>query len=396
MKTKNFLFCALIIQFCLVYGQTSFDREKHNRQVIESRSDYIDFFPDSLFYGNKILLFRNTPLSKRSGYSNVYHAHEVDLAFKTGLYSNDGAKGYRLSWMVRNDSLFIHRIYPLYASDAVENNALSEDVVISRMEKFTGGKFINDLLFVDWITGDLRVVTRHSPDAWGRPLTDQYGHKLDDRKYGSILTVKNGIVFNYTDDTSNNLSGKNNVVQRETDYDNVKNQARHYADAEPDTLYRDGERFFFRQSPLSLKQGYTDVFHEDEVSIFNSAGGSMNGGIVGLKGYHLTWVERNDSLFIKDIFPTFYDPEKPTLCKEVVFSRMKNFTDGRMINGLLFVDWISGDFGIISNHIRNIRESQNQEARTREEFDRNPFADNRHQGYIIHVDRGLVKKRQDI
>lgn len=403
-KNSKLLFGWLLsLIICNVSAQMldkrTVDREREYQKIAENALYYIESYPDSLHYKNMRFLFCQSPLTLKPGYSNIFHDFEgimldIRSAFPT---APNGLRGYLLTWMVRNDSLFISKIHIKYF-EVKERNPVAEDTINSRLEKFTGCQFKNGLLFVNWITGNLRVITKHN-GGYPTRRTDQYGEFTDDRKYGSILTVKNGLIFDFKEDRTNNTSsGQNHIAQREFDYQKVKSMynpeihtsvwneiVRFYVDAEPDTLYYDGSKFLFRQSPLSLKQGYTDVYHENEVSIFNMASTSLGGGIMGLKGYHLTWVTRNDSLFISDIYPTYYDPNNPTLCKDTIISRMQTFTKGRFINDLLFVDWISGDFGILTKHIRNIRDSLDEQVINVYEY-----TDDRKYGKLVTIRNGMI------
>lgn len=363
--------------------------EKHNKRCVEQVPNYVDSYPDSLFYGNRILFFRQTPLSIKPGYSGVFLADNNEVGFFASGGFDYGLRGYRLTWIVRNDSLFIHRIS--FFNKDFYPSGLSEDALHSRMEKFTEGRFINGLLFVDWISGDLRVITKYCGfggfDWYIYALGNERTYTIynDDRKYGSILTVKNGLVVDFKEDRTNNPHRQSNIDQREWDYELAKRRLTYYVDAEPDTVMYGGIKYLFRQTPLSLKRGYTDVYHEDEVSIFNITG---NGSILGMKGYHLTWVTRNDSLFIREVFPAYYDPGRPTLSKDTIILRMEEFTGRRFINGLLFVDWITGEFGVMTKHIRNFREIIDVE-KTNEKRERE-YKDDRKYGSYIEIKNGII------
>ena len=310
MQTR-LLFTILSFSFLLsdlfaqnILNEQTKKRERENQNSVNNNSDYVDCYPDSLFYNNRILFFRSTPLLSKPGYSNLYIYDVEDLdedMFPS--YLTNGLKGYQIRWIVRNDSLFIHRIYVTYSGFSSKNLKYhSIDTINSRMEKFAGRKFFKGFLFAGWITDELRVISKF---AGCNPSIFMGGEELfeyrDDRKYGSILTVKNGLIVDFKDDMTNAIPNQGNIVQREMDYESAKKRRYYYVDAEPDTLYHDGSLFFFRQTPLCLKQGYTDVYHENEVSIFNSSDTYIGGGFVGLKGYHLTWVTRNDSQYLPHI-----------------------------------------------------------------------------------------------
>jgi len=388
---KVFLFLSFSMILSPVFAQlNTASLERFNQKWVDEIPNYVDSYPDSLFYGNRILFFRQTPLSIKPGYSGIYLADDNKAGFFASGGSDYGLRGYQLTWIVRNDSLFIHHIYII--NPEFYPNGLSEEMLYSRMKQFTGGRFINGLLFVDWITSDLQVISKYcgfggydwNIYALGNNRT--YTIYNDDRKYGSILTVKNGLVVGFSEDRKNNPPNQSHIIQREWDYDMLKWGHAYYVDSEPDTLLYNGRKFFFRRSPLSQKQGYTDVYHEEEVSIFNI---TSNGNIQGIKGYHLTWVTRNDSLFISDVYPTYYDPRRPTLSKDTIIARMRVFTGGRFINGLLFVNWISGDFGIITKHNLNFREIIDVE-KTNETHER-VYKDDRKYGSYLEIKNGLNK-----
>ena len=390
---KVFSFLAFFIFLGQAFAQLNIaELEDRNRRWVKEIPNYVDSYPDSLFYGNRILFFRQTPLSFKPGYSGIYL---IEPEILRGVYDFYGLRGYRLSWIVRNDSLFIHRIN-LVLTWRIDSLVLSggRDIIHSRMEKFTGRRFINELLFFDGITGDFPVISKYCGIGgvdWFdiEPIFRHWGNYHiynDDRRYGSILSVKKGMVVDFKEDRTNNPHDQSHIIQREREYEMAKWSRPFYVDAEPDSLLYGGRKYLFRQSPLSMKQGYTDVYHDDEVSIFNI---TSNGSILGLKGYHLTWVIRNDSLFISDIYPTYYDPNRPTLCKDTIISRMEVFTGRRFINDLLFVDWITGIFGIITNHTRNFRRELDETSMSLK------FKDDRQFGSSLVIKNGVITGFQE-
>jgi hypothetical protein len=134
-----------------------------------------------------------------------------------------------------------------------------------------------------------------------------------------------------------------------------------YTDYDPDTLYisesllakdylNNKNGISFRRTPLSLKQGWTNLFSEEEAdhSVYIGSLGNydMNNG---RKGYTITWLIYHDSLFIKDITLRTDKYVVKKLSRDTIVSRLENFTNSKFKNGLLFVDWISGEFGVIFN-----------------------------------------------
>ncbi|MDR3258171.1 MAG: hypothetical protein LBT51_00965, partial [Fusobacteriaceae bacterium] len=183
-----------------------------------------------------------------------------------------------------------------------------------------------------------------------------------------------------------------------------------YIDAEPDTLIFKGEIYFFRQTPLSLKKKYTDVFHRGEVVIDIQGFGAGFGILsrVGVKGYTLTWIIKNDSLFIKNISPEYLyvdvigengsieknedgsfktEPIYGYLHSDTIISRVEKFTGSKFRNGLLYMDWVTGDFGVITSYIAPYLEPMDRTGH---------YRDSREEGFIITFKNGkFVKFEED-
>jgi hypothetical protein len=189
---------------------TATERENHYDSIKTFRNYYVDMSPDTLVFENNIYFFRQTPLSLRNNYTNIFHKNEVildDNILPFPNYDRTGSKGYTITWIVRNDSLYIKKIYPDYfyvytvkdsllqqnedGSFMMEPNGgyIHEDTVTYRLEKFTGNKFQNNLLYVDWITGDFGVITSYIKL---KPLDHDTKHYRDGREDGFIMTFKKG------------------------------------------------------------------------------------------------------------------------------------------------------------------------------------------------------------
>jgi hypothetical protein len=159
-----------------------------------------------------------------------------------------------------------------------------------------------------------------------------------------------------------------NVTERENHYDSIKKRTKYYVDANPDTLFYEGKIYFFRQTPLSLKEKYSSIYSDIKgvityihLPVF---------AIVGNKGYKLTWIIRNDSLFIKNIYPDYFythivkdnkfqlnedgspqeEPIYGYISADTIMLRMEKFTGNKFRKDLLYVDWINGDFGVIDSY----------------------------------------------
>ena len=183
------------------------------------------------------------------------------------------------------------------------------------------------------------------------------------------------VVFNLYGQEIENINAdelQDKYLKREKEYEEIWLQGQGYADGEPDSLYvlRDskyvskskngiiGNLLFFRRSPLSMKSGWTNIFSDEEAdfSILLSSFPHTNNN--GIKGYTLTWLLRNDSLFVKDITvqtSRFSPEEKKELPRDTIIARLENFTKCKFKDGLMFVDWISGDFGVIKRSPRSFR-----------------------------------------
>ncbi|MDR2038830.1 MAG: hypothetical protein LBQ60_12980 [Bacteroidales bacterium] len=115
-----------------------------------------------------------------------------------------------------------------------------------------------------------------------------------------------------------------------------------------DTLCFNGEKYFFRHTPLVIKKGYTNIIPE----MFNFR---PIFGTTAHKGYRFLWCIRNDSLYIADIHPAFQGYHKDYQMKEIIdfvprdtiISRLEAFSGSNFREGLLFIDWINGDFPVV-------------------------------------------------
>jgi hypothetical protein len=121
-----------------------------------------------------------------------------------------GAKGFNATWIIRNDSLFLKDIVPHQFDDnhivkdgQCQKNEegtwktepyggyISYDTVVVRFEKFTGNKFDNNLLYIDWVNGDFGVITSYI-EPYLSPQDYNTGHYRDGREGGFIITFKKG------------------------------------------------------------------------------------------------------------------------------------------------------------------------------------------------------------
>jgi hypothetical protein len=153
--------------------------------------------------------FRQTPLSLKEKYSGIFSNSKKIVTFRVApAFQVIGDKGYQLTWIIRNDSLFIKNIYPDYnyswvvkdgklqynedGSEKMESlwGYISADTVRLLVEQFTVNKFKNNLLHVDWITGDFGVIDSYLGPGPG--VRYRTGHYRDGREGGFIMTFKNG------------------------------------------------------------------------------------------------------------------------------------------------------------------------------------------------------------
>lgn len=183
--------------------------EKRHAGMKEYVQLYLDTAPDTLFYKNQRYFFRHTPLSLKSGYTHIFNqedgVHFFDHVFGGSL---NGYKGYIVTWGIRNDSLFLQNVNPQYlgnhsvmhpdgSHEYVEMLPLAADTLRSRMEKFTGSRFREDLLFVDWITGEFGIIESYRQKF---PFDPQTGEYNDGREKGWVLSIENGIIKGMRED----------------------------------------------------------------------------------------------------------------------------------------------------------------------------------------------------
>lgn len=135
------------------------------------------------------------------------------------------------------------------------------------------------------------------------------------------------------------------TVSRELKYDKAAEHRALYVENLFDTLYFNGEKYFFGRTPLAIRKGYTNILPKTEKTVF------IGPYPMHPKGYRISWLMKNDSLFIDKIYPFYflwsetYDEDNPWP-KDTLTAKFEAFTGCRFKNGLLFVDWIEGDFRI--------------------------------------------------
>jgi hypothetical protein len=220
MKTARYIL-LLFIYFGIVsnlFGQIQpwwvTEYENYYDTIKKYHRYYVDKYPDTLFFNGEVYFFRQSPLSLKKGYINIFYNESVGSDVSVSGEPL-GFKGFITTWTIRNDSLFIKNIYPgfYYYTHILDKDGfhkknedgtlkrqytggcyIHEDTIVARFEKFTGNKFRNSLLHIDWINGDLGVITSYIGPYWGEKSAFDYdtGHYLDGREEGFIMTFKNG------------------------------------------------------------------------------------------------------------------------------------------------------------------------------------------------------------
>jgi hypothetical protein len=178
--------------------------EREQRYADEKKDSkyYVDVPPDTLLMDGKVYFFRQTPVHIKEGYTDVFHPNEVHISEYGGyLYFGRSPKGYTLTWIIQNGSLFIKKVYPAYLGSYIEKNKNKnlkkkqkdlENTTKSRIERFVGKKFKKKLLHVDWISGDFGIIDSYRTLTMENRLFDENGHYLDGREKGFIITFKKG------------------------------------------------------------------------------------------------------------------------------------------------------------------------------------------------------------
>jgi hypothetical protein len=206
-KTIIIQILFLLLPFVGLQGQVTRDFltiEKHYDKLAKTRPFYYESLVDTLRFKGEDCFFRRTPLVTKSGYTNII----PEMFNIRGLFGPIGHKGYRLTWQIRNDSLYISEIHQPggYYKDLDDAKArkvtpfVPQDTVIARLEAFTGQPFRNGLLFVDWINGDFPVVKSGS-EADKKPTVLLW--MLYDSDYvlpPLIFSFKNGILTGIKED----------------------------------------------------------------------------------------------------------------------------------------------------------------------------------------------------
>ncbi|MFA7492269.1 MAG: hypothetical protein WCZ43_01985 [Proteiniphilum sp.] len=202
-----------------------------------------------------------------------------------------------------------------------------------------------------------------------------------------LLIITFGISNNFYGQETENVDpgeSEKKFIIREKEYEEAWLRDPAYVDGDPDTLYffksefvSDGRYHFFRRTPLCLKKGWTNIFSDDEVDFtgFISFPPTNNNG---KKGYTLTWLYRNDSLYLKDVTLRL-DKGQEGLPRDEIISRIEAFTQCKFENGLMFIDWISGDLGLVTRHTRIPRERYRNSLEYSESYNN---------GFLITFDKG--------
>jgi len=189
------------------------EREKFYETSWLRDTRYYDADADSLdvsqseheiFFDYQFVFFRRTPLSFKTGWTNVFSLDEVDLGeiYGFGGRGTFGKKGYNITWILINDSIFIKDITLRANPDRKpEDKELSRDTIISRIENFTNRTFQDSLLFADWISDDFGVITKHKPNINITARNSLYRKAIEE---GIVITFDNGKVVKIEEDTRRN------------------------------------------------------------------------------------------------------------------------------------------------------------------------------------------------
>ena len=185
-------------------------RETEYEKVWLREKNYVDGDADTLFVSHtrnmvgdgKIYFFRRSPLSMMPGWTNIFTDDEVDFSiFQMFLQdiNNNGKKGYTLTWVLKNDSLFIKDITQRLTNIGIAKSGnplgkeeLRHDTIIHRLENFTERKFVNGLMFADWISGELGVITRHT--VYPKEFHSNLWEYMESYNGGMILIVERGLI----------------------------------------------------------------------------------------------------------------------------------------------------------------------------------------------------------
>ena len=137
------------------------------------------------------------------------------------------------------------------------------------------------------------------------------------------------------------------VLINEKYMDKLAKERPFYIESLSDSLSFNSERYYFRSTPLAIKEGYTSIIPE-MYNIRAYLGPTIH------KGYCLSWLVRKDSIYIVAIYPAFkgYYKAEDYAMKNLIYhvhpdtiiARLETFIGNSFKNGLLFVDWINGDF----------------------------------------------------
>jgi hypothetical protein len=198
----------LLLPFVGLQGQSTYDflaDEKYEDKIAKKLPFYYESLVDTLRFEGEGYFFRRTPLIIKDGYTSIIpEMYNIRAFLGPPMH-----KGYRLTWQIRNDSLYIFKIDPAFsgyykdlddAKAKKETPFVPQDTVIARLEAFIGQPFRNGLLFVDWISGDFPVVK--ADPAVVKKDTDSFWilYDSDYQLPPLIFSFKNGILTGIKED----------------------------------------------------------------------------------------------------------------------------------------------------------------------------------------------------
>jgi hypothetical protein len=105
-----------------------------------------------------------------------------------------------------------------------------------------------------------------------------------------LLFLTNGYCQHFLDEET---------LKQEAEFEKIRNGNLSFIEGLADMLLLKGKKYFFRSSPLSVRRGDTNVLPFEHFTIIGQKP-------LCNKKYWLTWVVKNDSLFICNIKPFYF------------------------------------------------------------------------------------------
>lgn len=207
---KKFIILLIIFSTTNISAQNITEStETLYEEIFHNNNRLTDEPCDTLIIENgDIYYFARSPIQQFKGYTALFkHNKEVMVYF---VPISLGAKGYRLTWIIKNKKLYISNIswvrHEYHERTKKGEFKLRKGKFVSykkvkkRLEKLTGKKFDKEgLLWADWVTDTARVLKYQPFVKFSLPRKTYYKEKifLENNQTEYIMEIKKGEIIRF-------------------------------------------------------------------------------------------------------------------------------------------------------------------------------------------------------